>query len=233
VHYTTPLEITSQVNLLGYSIEQEIFSQSECDHLLEALSSSLGKRSRAGARHLMGHPAIAAIAFDQRLLDIAQHSLDGAAMPYRATLFEKSIHAKWFVVWHQDRALPLEAGFASPEWGPWSRKAGITYAHAPAWALSRIIALRIHLDPSSGDNGPLKVIPGSHRAGVMSEEEVLNYAGAGQAVECHVDRGGVLAMSPLLIHSSSKARSNKPRRVLHIEYTRALQLSPTIRLAVA
>ena len=210
-----------------------VFSEDECDSLLESLCCIDGNHSRAGVRHLMSYPSVAATASDDRLLIIARRALGSAAVPYRATLFEKSFNARWLVMWHQDRALPLEAAFDSSEWGPWSRKAGITYAHAPDWALSRIIALRLHLDPSSSNNGPLRVIPGSHLAGVRFEEEVLAYAAAHQSVECQVDRGGVLAMCPLLIHSSVKAKNNEPRRVLHFEFSDALELTPEIRLAVA
>jgi hypothetical protein len=45
--------------------------------------------------------------------------------------------------------------------------------------------------------------------------------------------GGVLAMHPLLIHASSKARDSRPRRVLHIEYAATLDLAPGIRVALA
>jgi hypothetical protein len=48
-----------------------------------------------------------------------------------------------------------------------------------------------------------------------------------------VPQGGVLAMRPLLIHSSSKARTPDPRRVLHIEYAESLDLAPGILLAIA
>jgi len=37
----------------------------------------------------------------------------------------------------------------------------------------------------------------------------------------------------LIIHASSKARNEEPRRVLHIEYADALELGRGIRLAVA
>jgi hypothetical protein len=49
-------------------------------------------------------------------------------------------------------------------------------------------------------------------------------------VDCIVRQGGVMAMRPLLLHSSGKARCNEPRRVLHIEYTDALVLAPGIEL---
>jgi ectoine hydroxylase-related dioxygenase (phytanoyl-CoA dioxygenase family) len=154
-------------------------------------------------------------------------------VPYRATLFEKSGRANWLVVWHQDTALPLASRIESDEWGPWSTKSGVLYAHAPAWALERIVALRVHLDASTSDNGPLRVLPDTHRAGVLSDDAVFALARRVEPVECEVGRGGVLAMRPLLIHSSSKARLDLPRRVLHIEYADTLDLGPGVRLVVA
>jgi ectoine hydroxylase-related dioxygenase (phytanoyl-CoA dioxygenase family) len=164
---------------------------------------------------------------------MARRALGDGAVPFRATLFDKSAGANWLVVWHQDTALPLESRNDSKEWGPWSVKAGVLYAHAPAWALSRILALRIHLDASTGDNGPLRLIPGSHLGGVLSDDEILDFARTQENVETLVPRGGVLAMRPLLIHSSSKAIAGEPRRVLHIEYAESLDLGPGSRLAVA
>ena len=222
-----------QIDGPGYWIEENVLSDDECDHLVDALSIHLAGRTGAGARHLMSHPAVAALASDVRLLEIARRALRGEAVPYRATLFQKSVDANWLVMWHQDRALPLEPVLDAPGWGPWSRKCGITYAHAPAAVLSRIIALRVHLDASTSDNGPLRIVPESHGMGVLSEEEVLAFAGKKDYVECKVGRGGVLAMRPLLIHSSSKGLSDKPRRVLHIEYTQSLELEPGVRLAIA
>ena len=118
--------------------------------------------------------------------------------------------------------------------GFWIKENILTlYAHAPAWALNRVLALRIHLDASTAENGPLRIVPGSHAAGVLSDEEVLGIARRQNHVDCLVSRGGVLAMSPLLIHSSSKARVDLSRRVLHIEYAESLMFGENIRLAVA
>ena len=217
----------------GFWIEDTVLSDRECDDLIEAAPPSLQGRSRAGARHLMSIPAIGAVAKDKRLLRIARQALGDGAVPFRATLFDKSARANWLVVWHQDTALPLALRNDSAELGPWSLKAGILYAHAPAWALSRVLALRISLDASTDDNGPLRVMPGSHLAGVMSDDEILDLARTQETVEALVPRGGVLAMRPLLVHSSSKARGDEPRRVLHIEYADALDLGPGLRLAIA
>jgi ectoine hydroxylase-related dioxygenase (phytanoyl-CoA dioxygenase family) len=215
----------------GYLTVPDVLTHAECDDFIRALADL--KRGRAGVRHLMRNAPVAALAADQRLLDIARQLLRAPAIPFRATLFEKSGKANWLVTWHQDTALSLTARFDGPGWGPWSEKAGILYAHAPAWALSRILALRIHLDASSSENGPLRVIPGSHAAGVLTDAQVLDHARANTPFECLVLRGGALAMSPMIIHSSSKARTESPRRVLHIEYADSLDLAPGVRLAVA
>lgn len=222
------------MNEAGHWIEPDTFSARECDDIIGALSRNLGSRGRAGTRHLMANPAVKAVATDHRLLRMARRALGESAVPFRATLFEKSGRANWLVVWHQDTALPLASRVASPEWGSWSLKAGVLlYAHAPAWALSRVIALRVHLDAATSENGPLRVVPGSHTAGVLTDEEVFNVARTRENVECHVPRGGVMAMRPLLIHSSSKARMAAPRRALHIEYADSLQLNPDVRIACA
>ncbi len=209
-----------------------VLSNDECDALLDALSSAAVIRSRAGARHLLAVPQIAELARDPRLISIARRELGAKPFPFRATLFEKQSRANWLVVWHQDTALPLKARFDAPDWGPWSNKAGIIYAHAPTWALSRVVALRVHLDHSSSGNGPLRVVPDSHLIGVLTDEEISAAVKERGFVECEIPKGGALAMRPLLIHSSSKARTKDARRVLHIEYADSLRFGPGIELAV-
>jgi hypothetical protein len=216
---------------LGYSITSGCLTNHECDKIVDALSADAVPRSRAGARHLMANPIVSALARNDGLLELAREWLGCIAIPFRATLFEKSNETNWLIPWHQDTALPLIMRFEAEGWGPWSRKAGATYAHAPAWALSRVVALRVHLDGSNADNGPLRVIPGSHGSGVLTDEAVLQYVASHEEVACLTQRGGVIAMRPLLIHSSSKAKSAEPRRVLHIEYADSLYLGGDIRLA--
>lgn len=210
----------------GWRNEGPWLGAEEVDALLAALPAAA--RSRAGARHLMSLPAVAALAADLRLLRLA-----GGGVPYRATLFDKSQAANWQVLWHQDTALPLERRFDAPGWGPWSEKAGLAYAHAPTWALDRILALRVHLDDSGPENGPLRVLEGSHRLGVLGDDQVAEHARARESTEIHARRGEIVVMRPLLIHASSKAKGGPPRRVLHLEYADALDLAPGIRLTVA
>jgi ectoine hydroxylase-related dioxygenase (phytanoyl-CoA dioxygenase family) len=181
----------------------------------------------------MDHPAVACVASDPRMLLIARRFLDAEPIPFRATLFDKSPQNNWLVVWHQDTALPLRNRCDVSGWGSWSVKAGIIYAHAPAAALSRVIALRLHFDDSDAENGPLRVIPGSHALGVLSDSDVQQLVAQSQPVDCIVPTGGVLAMRPLILHASSKAESDRPRRVLHIEYADSVKMGDGLELAIA
>jgi ectoine hydroxylase-related dioxygenase (phytanoyl-CoA dioxygenase family) len=218
---------------LGFLLYPNVLSPSECEALIQALSPQGIRRVRAGTRNLIAHPKVSALARSPKLLEIARCWTGPGATPYRATLFEKTGEHNWLVTWHQDATLPIVERVDSDEWGPWSVKAGITYSRAPSWALTKVIALRVHLDSSSLDNGPLKVIFGSHAAGVLTEAEILRVARTSRATEIECDRGAVLAMRPLLIHASSKASKPAPRRVLHVEYAPSLDLAPNVRLALA
>lgn len=216
----------------GFAIIPEILAPKDVDPLLDELSRSDLPRSRAGVRHAMRLPVVAAVARDSQLMEIAQQVLGEGAFPFRATLFDKSSTANWLVVWHQDTALPLLERREMPGWGPWSVKDGVTYAHAPASALSQVLALRVHLDDSTAENGPLRVLPGTHTLGVLTDETLHELSTRIEAVDCLAPCGGVLAMSPLIVHASSKSQSEIPRRVLHIEYAASTNMADGFALAI-
>ena len=45
--------------------------------------------------------------------------------------------------------------------------------------------------------------------------------------------GGVVVLRPLIVHASSKMKSDLSRRVLHIEYARSLDLGDGLNLRLA
>ena len=217
----------------GFAVIPEVFEQKEIEPLLQELGRANLPRSRAGVRHAMRVRAVGEMARRAPLLEIAQEILGEGAFPYRATLFDKSAPANWLVVWHQDTALPLRERREVPGWGPWSVKEGVNYAHAPASTLEQVVALRVHLDDSTSENGPLRVLPGTHAFGVLTDEQIHVLSTKTAEVECLVGKGGVLAMRPLIVHASSKAQTEMPRRVLHIEYAGPGALCDGLELAVA
>ncbi|MCU1303317.1 MAG: hypothetical protein JWQ87_3601 [Candidatus Sulfotelmatobacter sp.] len=215
----------------GFAIIPVFLALEEVDHLLEGTSGCSARRSRAGVRHALSMSSVATLAQQPNVLGLARAVLGATAFPFRATLFDKSAVSNWLVVWHQDIALPLRQRHEVPGWGPWSVKDGVPYAHAPAAVLSQVLALRVHLDDSTADNGPLRVLPATHTMGVLGDDRIHELAAQMMPVVCLVPAGGILAMRPLLIHSSSKSQTKTDRRVLHIEYAASSSIAAPLSLA--
>jgi ectoine hydroxylase-related dioxygenase (phytanoyl-CoA dioxygenase family) len=67
------------------------------------------------------------------------------------------------------------------------------------------------------DNGALRLLPGSHRAGLLSREAVQGMEGAKSEIIV-ASAGDALFMRPLILHASSPAKAPSHRRVLHLEF---------------
>jgi len=217
----------------GYELCSPMFSREDLQQLIADLEGSPLQRTRAGARHILGCEPVTRLAHDPRLLELASQWLGAAAIPFKATLFDKRPDANWLVAWHQDTALPICEHREAAGWSSWSEKSGVLYAHAPASVLERVVALRVHLDDSTEINGPLRVLPGTHTSGVLSDAQVHEQSLRVQPVTCTVAAGGVVVMRPLIIHASSKLNDQTPRRVLHLEYATSLDVEPGIKLRAA
>jgi ectoine hydroxylase-related dioxygenase (phytanoyl-CoA dioxygenase family) len=83
--------------------------------------------------------------------------------------------------------------------------------------MARMLAVRVHLDDSGERDGPLRVLPGSHREGFLKDAEILGWPKE-TAVTWAVQRGDAILMRPLLLHASSAAAEPSSRRVIHIEF---------------
>jgi ectoine hydroxylase-related dioxygenase (phytanoyl-CoA dioxygenase family) len=229
------LELTAFQRTLegsGFAIISDVLTEKRLEPIEQELTDSSSHRSRAGIRHALKLPSIAALARESSLLRVARSVLGERAFPYRVTVFEKTTASNWLVVWHQDTALPLRNRRDAPGWGPWSVKDGVTYAHAPASALQRVLALRVHLDDSERDNGPLRVLPKTHTFGVLTDDAIHELSQRVKPVDCLVPKGGILAMRPLIVHSSSKCESRSRRRVLHIEYAGCESFGDILQIAI-
>lgn len=87
----------------------------------------------------------------------------------------------------------------------------------PVKLSEQMLALRIHLDDASSTHGALRVIPGSHREGRLTNEQ-LRVRSSSNAVTCEALKGDVMIMRPLLIHASSACERPQHRRVIQIQY---------------
>jgi hypothetical protein len=152
------------------------------------------------------------------LRDLAREVLGPHAFAFRATLLGKSPNSNWLLVWHPDTAQPMRRRIDVTGWASWSTRPGIAYAHATHGVLSHVLALRVHRDDSTPENGPLRVLPQTHKLGLLGDDRIHEVAGPMAPVECLASQGRVVGMRPLLVPASSKSRSEMRRTVLHIEY---------------
>jgi Phytanoyl-CoA dioxygenase (PhyH) len=185
--------------------------------LAESLSA-LGSISGAGRRGLLAVPAVAALARSPRLLNLVRPHLPLEPVPVRTIYFDKSPEANWLVAWHQDLTLAVRARVPVPGFGPWSTKNGIPHVQPPIELLEQMLTIRIHLDDANESNGALRVLPGSHRFGRLSPEQIQEFRNQGKEFLCACSAGDVLVMRPLLLHASSRSTTPRHRRILHIEY---------------
>ncbi len=109
-------------------------------------------------------------------------------------------------------------------------KGGVLHAIAPASALRGIVALRVHLDDVTRENGPLRVLPQTHDRGILEHVQIEELAHTISPVDCVGGAGSVVAMRPLVVHASSKVQGARPRRVIHIEYAATVRVDHDIEL---
>jgi ectoine hydroxylase-related dioxygenase (phytanoyl-CoA dioxygenase family) len=172
----------------------------------------------AGQRCLLDQPAVATAAKEIRTLLISRDFLTRASVAVQAIAFDKTPGVNWKVTWHQDVLFPFaaptqDAGYELP-----CVKDGIPYARPPRDVLEHLLAVRLHLDDCHEENGPLRVISGSHTLGVLKAKVVSQLAAAELPVTCLANEGDVLLMKPLLLQASSPATEPSHRRVLHIVF---------------
>lgn len=206
----------------GFKIFEGVLSEQEVDDLVSILHSAgeLTYRSDAsGPIHsLLAYSGISRFASTPKLLRLAQDSLGTYPTPYQAVMLDKSRGANWELDWHQDSRIPVKARIDTLGYADWTLEAGIDHVVPPAEVLASCIALRVHLDDCDRSNGALEVIAGSHLHGLLSSAEVFASARENASRYCELASGGIMAMSPLLVHRSPPSRADRPRRVLQINY---------------
>lgn len=131
----------------------------------------------------------------------------------RALFFDKPPGHSWALPWHKDYNVAVKAHrdfrvFTKP-----TTKAGVPHVEAPAELLDRMVTARVHLDDMADENGPLRVVPGSHRFYRVEGDPRRPPT----VIRCRA--GDVLLMRPLLTHASSHCdpATDRHRRIIHLE----------------
>lgn len=220
----------------GFALVDDVLAPEAVRNLIAAPGSANAFQLRRGgdtygARNLLTIDAVRRIVNDPATRALVEPFAGENPHAVRALFFDKTPEANWPVAWHQDLSVALAARTDVDGWTGWSVKAGVVHAQPPQEILTKMITLRIHLDVCDEDNGPLRVLPGSHRHGRLSRDAIERWRSIISDISCCGPVGSALLMRPLILHASSPARSPNHRRVLQIEFAPENVLPAALRWA--
>ncbi len=152
------------------------------------------------------HPEFRAFAADPVVTNIVADLLGGDIRLHGGKINLKPGTADDAVEWHQDWAF---------------------YPHTN----DDLLAVGVMLDDMDGENGPILMLPGTHRGPVYDHHSGGKFSGAIDLDTCDLDfdqaetvtgRAGSISVHHVrLVHGSSANRSGRPRRLLLWEYAAA------------
>lgn len=219
-------DVCRQIECDGYALLPGAFDAATVAAMLAALdavfrahaSEDASIRSQEGviyaARNVLQlWPEAATVWRCSELPDIVESVLGPRFGLVRVLYFDKPPQQSWALPWHKDLTIAVKdnrlpsVSFSKP-----TRKAGVPHVEASLAVLQGMLTARIHLDPVTEENGPLKVVPGSHRAGKALTLEAA-------PITILAQPGDTLLMRPLLAHSSGRSHPDTRlhRRILHLE----------------
>jgi ectoine hydroxylase-related dioxygenase (phytanoyl-CoA dioxygenase family) len=209
--------LVDRIDVDGWATTGAVVEDDSIDRVAGELPAV--ETNRGGVRDLLAvAPGVGALADHPGIRAIAQAVLGPDCFVVRALLFDKTAETNWKVAWHQDLSIAVVRRIDVGGYGPWSVKGGVIHVQPPVEILERMLAVRVHLDHCGPENGPVRVLPGSHGSGRLSADEIARRTATVEAVTCSVVRGGVLAFRPLILHASSQAVAPARRRVVHFEF---------------
>ncbi|MES2317459.1 MAG: phytanoyl-CoA dioxygenase family protein [Pseudomonadota bacterium] len=207
-------KLAGDFDTAGFVILPQVLNMEAC--AVAAGRVGLAARGAGGTRCLLAQPWCADIAASLRAALGACIPADSVAV--QCTYFEKSSDRNWLVPIHQDLSIPVAARVGDSSLRGWSEKEGVLFVRAPVAVLERLVAVRIHLDVCGMEDGPLRVVPGSHLRGAIADSDAVASRQAGLEVACLAGIGDALVLRPLLLHASSKGSGSGMRRVLHFVF---------------
>ena len=221
----------------GFTILKNVFDRPSIDELLASTTAGLTTGTTENIKTSLGEtyaarnliklaPELAAMWQRDELVDVLTETLGKTVGLVRVLYFDKHPNRTWALPWHQDMTIAVQDNtlpttqFCKP-----TTKSGVAHVEASEDVLHQMLTLRIHLDEVTDDNGPLKVIRGSHHHKVA--DQTKNAISQSTTIDTiHAAAGDVLAMRPLISHSSgaSTPGTSQHRRILHLEFSGQPQL---------
>jgi ectoine hydroxylase-related dioxygenase (phytanoyl-CoA dioxygenase family) len=210
----------------GFAIINNVFTNAEIEHLLFLISQidtskpTFRKTNDLFAirQFLKEIPAVTNHIFNSNLIRIISETFGKDYFIVKSIYFDKPANSNWFVCYHQDLTISVDKKLDLNGFELWTKKQNQFAVQPPLEILKDNVTIRIHLDDTNKENGALKVIPKSHLKGIY-RPQTIDWSIEAETF-CNVNKGGIMLMKPLLLHSSNKTTNNNKRRVVHIEFSR-------------
>lgn len=200
----------------GYALVSTVVAHDTVETLRLNASFAAGM---AGVRHPhLTNSAVGLVVRSANIRELVETVLGPRARVIRSVFFDKTPESNWGVPWHQDLTIAVREKREAPGFVGRSVKEGVHHIQAPREILEQMLTVRIHLDDCGAENGPLRVLPGTHSMGWLDSETITRLKIEVREEVCVVERGGAVLMRPLLLHASSRAITPGHRRVLHLDF---------------
>jgi ectoine hydroxylase-related dioxygenase (phytanoyl-CoA dioxygenase family) len=212
-----------EISEKGFTTIENIYTEEEIESILHTIelvdkSNETFRKSKdlfAIRQFLKEVPTSIPLVFNDNLKNIIQELFGENYFVVKSIYFDKPEDSNWYVSYHQDLTISVENKIEKDGYSSWTLKQNQYAVQPPIELLENIFTIRIHLDKADENNGALKVIPKSHLKKIYTPE-LMDWQTEAESI-CKVDKGGIMIMKPLLLHSSSRTTNNQKRRVIHIE----------------
>lgn len=208
----------------GFSVIPGVFEREELNAIPQLIDQADSSRSSfrktddlfAIRQFLKEVPSVKDVLLVKKLVSIIEHIFGTDYFLVKSIYFDKPGASNWFVSYHQDLTISVDRKIEAEGFGSWTLKQDLFGVQPPLEILENIFTMRVHLDDTDGNNGALRVVPGSHRKGIY-RPGAINWENETE-VTCSIPAGGIMIMRPLLLHASSRTINQSRRRVVHLEF---------------
>jgi ectoine hydroxylase-related dioxygenase (phytanoyl-CoA dioxygenase family) len=231
-----PNNIKEEISTNGFAVIENVFTDLEIEEIFQEISKidkskpTFRKNAELFAirQFLNEVSAVRDIIFNTNFNSLVSKVFGDEFFVVKSIYFDKPESSNWFVSYHQDLTISVDKKLDIKGFGPWTSKQNLFSVQPPLQILQDNFTIRIHLDNTTGENGALKVISKSHLKGIC-RPETIDLSIENETI-CNVEKGGVMFMKPLLLHSSGRTINNNKRRVIHLEFSRS-KLSANLQWA--
>jgi ectoine hydroxylase-related dioxygenase (phytanoyl-CoA dioxygenase family) len=218
----------------GYAVFESVFSGEALELLRTACATFVAREdarmdaagtdtlgiSHRGKRYFANEcqraqPELRRILFSEQMAEICRATLGETAYFFFDQFVVKGPEGGLPLSWHQDSRYVVGNG------GPAD--------HAP------YLTCWLTLDDATLANGTVRLVPRSHRRGVIAHQRQVGSNDLAVAIDeqdaiaIEVPAGSVAAFSSLTLHATGANRSDRPRRVYLAQYTPEVMLDPGTR----